>query len=156
MRYPENDRVSHRRLILGTIVTWAAVCFIVPICIAQSPDQPALVMKPFKVFAEMVELRPIINKREPSRPVQGILVAGVLKKSPAEKAGIKKGMVITHIQDMAVSGQTEKQLHESTAKLMPTSRNTIVVRAKKSYSSKGELIFEILLPEKSNAIPSKK
>jgi hypothetical protein len=131
---------------IGSIVLLLAGMVLVPCSHAQDPDSAPLLMKPFRVLAEMIELRPIIDKQTTPYRVIALRVNGVLKRSPAEKAGIKKGMIITQVQGMAVAGLTEKELHFNTARLAATSQNTIVLKARKSYSSKTEIVFEIPMP----------
>lgn len=127
-----SPRELRLRGVTWLFVTVSAISFLA----ARGDERPPLVMKPFTVFAEMCELKPILDKKDPAGRVVGVLVASVLEKSPAEKAGLKKGMVITHIQGMAVSGKTEKELHASTSSLMPTPDNSLVINVRKKFSSR--------------------
>lgn len=127
-----------RRLLRVAVILFGAAA------LCAQPES-AMQMKPFRVFAEMVDLQPIIDNKNDSKIV-GLLVARVSPKSMAERAGLRRGMVITSLQGMRVEGLSEGELAQRTAKLPPTPFHTLLVTARQSYGSRGEREYEIILP----------
>jgi S1-C subfamily serine protease len=115
-------------------------------CTAQAQDDlgRTVVMPPFRVLAEMLELKPVRNGK--NGPVVAILVSGVLQDSAAQKVGIKKGMFITSIQGMEVKGKTEAELVADTSKIKHPDDNILVIKAQKTFRNSEPIEFKIPIP----------
>jgi hypothetical protein len=112
---------------------------------AEAPASTVL-MRPFKAFAEMVQLAPVRETKDENSPVVKLWVRDVLIGSPAYKAGLRKGMFVTQIATLEVKGKTEKQLALDTQKLVVTGDDLVIV-ATMTVKSDRERHFAVKIPK---------
>ncbi|HEY0907793.1 MAG TPA: hypothetical protein VGE35_00410 [Candidatus Paceibacterota bacterium] len=109
-------------------------------------ETEVLQLRAFQVFAAIGDLVPIVgDANDPDSPVKKIWVKGISKESPAYKAGVRKGMFITHIESVAVEGLTIAQLTQATERLKVYGDHFKVI-ATKNFSSSTELVFPVPIP----------
>lgn len=121
-----------------------AILALKPLVVAAAAED-AVTLKPYRVFAEMMELRPLVDRKAGSLAT-GLLVVNVTPKSAAARVGLRRGMIVTSIQGLAIAGLTEPEILAKTALLAPTRHHTFIVTAKEASWSLYQKEFEILLP----------
>lgn len=129
--------------ILSTLVALSAFTGIRD---SRAADQEAAtILPPFKAFAEMVVLQPVRESKNEKSKIYTLWVKDVLKGSAAYKAGLRKGMFVSQIQDMAVRGMSEEHLAEATARLR-VADGEFVIRAARTLRGEAYLVFRVPLP----------
>jgi C-terminal processing protease CtpA/Prc len=100
----------------------------------------------------VLELVPVRSTK--TGKVLTVVVVTVKPGSSAEKAGIKEGMFITSIQGMKVSGKTEKELIDDTAKIKWPSNNILTFGCRNSFADRrvSEIRIEVQKPSKFQSI----
>lgn len=86
-------------------------------------NDPAVQMRPFKVFAEWMEVQPVLRKGV----IEWVRVAHVRPRSPAAAAGLMAGTRIVEIQGVSMVGLTEAQFVERLDSLPASDRLTLKV-----------------------------
>ncbi len=101
-------------LLIGTDLVTAA---------DQPTNAPVVQMRSFKVFAEWMEIQPVLRKGV----IEWVRVVHVRPRSPAAAAGLVIGMRIVEIQGVSMVGLTEAQFAERLDSLPVADRLTLMV-----------------------------
>ena len=117
------------------VTWWSAVlsAFLVGVAPLAAADEasapavaaePALRMRPFKVFAEWIEIQPLLKKGV----IESVRVVQVQRNSPAAAAGIAVGMRIIELQGITVTGMVGNEFKRRLESLPASDRLTLKVR----------------------------
>jgi hypothetical protein len=104
--------------------------------------EPVTKMKPFKVLAEWVEIRPMLRKGV----IDHIRIAHVQAASPAADAGLLPGMQVVELQGISVPGKSEPDFFERLLALPAASQLSLKVRAL-TYDGSFVLILPLSAPK---------
>lgn len=108
--------------------TFTGYSFAVPASIAQKVVADIIefgIVQRAVLGVELAELTAEVAQSLDIKEVKGVLVAGLLAHLAAEEAGVKKGDVITHINDLQVN--TVAQLQEQLSKFRPNDQVSFTV-----------------------------
>lgn len=98
--------------------------------------EPAVMMRPFKVIAEWMDIRPLLR----NGVIESVAIARVSSGCPADVAGVRPGMRATEIQGIQVVGLTEAVFIERLHALPPATALTLTFAA---ITRKAPLVYVV-------------